>query len=291
MDELGRGTSPRDGMGLAISVSEHLIEKKARVFFATHFTTLGKFGVKYHRFYPLLITFITAGLLNKAYHRNILVTKVHLKAQVEEDGRVILPHTLAAGPVQADDYGIELASHVLSHEVNRAEDILSSLRENRGRPQSEEEARIAKKTRILQAMNGLMKEALDYGIEDGAFAGYIGTLRNNFLITMCGMDSEGEDEADDTSEAHPAEDDEAVQGDVDDTNDYLSEIDEDEIVDDNIDEDEIAEDNIDHATDIVSEVDETSDVRQTGQSRSAEDGLEDNSGTEDGSATKRRRIE
>lgn len=44
MDELGRGTSVKDGLAIAIAVSEKLIKMKSRVFFATHFTGLGMFS-------------------------------------------------------------------------------------------------------------------------------------------------------------------------------------------------------------------------------------------------------
>lgn len=42
IDELGRGTSSRDGLTIALSISEALVETKALVWFATHFTDLGK---------------------------------------------------------------------------------------------------------------------------------------------------------------------------------------------------------------------------------------------------------
>lgn len=42
IDELGRGTSSRDGLAIALSISEALVETKALVWFATHFTDLGK---------------------------------------------------------------------------------------------------------------------------------------------------------------------------------------------------------------------------------------------------------
>lgn len=41
IDELGRGTSTRDGLGIALAMSEALIKSKARVWFATHFVDIG----------------------------------------------------------------------------------------------------------------------------------------------------------------------------------------------------------------------------------------------------------
>jgi DNA mismatch repair protein MSH4 len=42
IDELGRGTSTRDGLAIAIAVAEALLQSGAMVFFVTHFRTLGK---------------------------------------------------------------------------------------------------------------------------------------------------------------------------------------------------------------------------------------------------------
>lgn len=41
IDELGRGTSSRDGLAIALSIAEALVESKALVFFVTHFRELG----------------------------------------------------------------------------------------------------------------------------------------------------------------------------------------------------------------------------------------------------------
>ncbi len=41
IDELGRGTSTRDGLAIALSIAEALVESKALVWFATHFQELG----------------------------------------------------------------------------------------------------------------------------------------------------------------------------------------------------------------------------------------------------------
>jgi DNA mismatch repair protein MSH4 len=40
IDELGRGTSARDGMAIALAVCEALVESRAFIWFATHFREL-----------------------------------------------------------------------------------------------------------------------------------------------------------------------------------------------------------------------------------------------------------
>ena len=47
IDELGRGTSTRDGLAIALAIAEALIDSKAMVWFVTHFKELGKFNQEY----------------------------------------------------------------------------------------------------------------------------------------------------------------------------------------------------------------------------------------------------
>jgi DNA mismatch repair protein MSH4 len=42
IDELGRGTSTRDGLAIALAISEALIQSNSLVWFATHFNQLSK---------------------------------------------------------------------------------------------------------------------------------------------------------------------------------------------------------------------------------------------------------
>ena len=49
IDELGRGTSTKEGFSIALAMCEDLIEKGPRVLFATHFTEIGKTLRETHR--------------------------------------------------------------------------------------------------------------------------------------------------------------------------------------------------------------------------------------------------
>lgn len=42
IDELGRGTSTRDGLAIALAISEALVQSQSLVWFATHFSQLSK---------------------------------------------------------------------------------------------------------------------------------------------------------------------------------------------------------------------------------------------------------
>lgn len=214
MDELGRGTSPGDGMALAAAVSERLISKNPRVFFATHLTALGKLGEALSCCSPLT-KFVTARLLNRRYQRDVMTMSVHLQVRIQTGGengtQIILPHTLAAGPVQNEDYGIELARLVLTGPVvDKAEDILKVLRDNQRRARSGEKAEDARQNRLLLAVHGLTREAIDFIMSDAAFVSYICRLRNEFTLTMYAH--EEEEDIDGAVEVRPVEVDEAIEG-------------------------------------------------------------------------------
>ncbi|KAK3989919.1 muts domain V-domain-containing protein [Cladorrhinum sp. PSN332] len=96
IDELGRGTSTKEGFGVALGTCRELIKKGARVFFATHFPEIGE-------------------LLNRARREQTL--NVHFEAQSNTAGeitpRISLPHKVIGGPVEHSDYGIDFASRAL----------------------------------------------------------------------------------------------------------------------------------------------------------------------------------
>lgn len=104
IDELGRGTSPLEGIGLAHAFSEDIIQKKAFCFFATHFreliTTLGV--------YPNVV---------------FLHLETHIRRQETALG-LDFQHRVLEGPTKQAGYGIELASI-----ASLPKDVISKARE------------------------------------------------------------------------------------------------------------------------------------------------------------------
>ncbi|KAK4454510.1 muts domain V-domain-containing protein [Podospora aff. communis PSN243] len=114
IDELGRGTSPKEGLAYALAMSEMLIRAESRVYFATHFTKLAR-------------------LLNRSSPSS--VTNVHLTGHSTQEGssrKIYLPHTIANGPVPNEDYGIDLARRFLPPRlIENAEKAHNSSMDNR----------------------------------------------------------------------------------------------------------------------------------------------------------------
>lgn len=91
IDELGRGTSINEGIGLCWAISEHLLKYKAFVFFATHFLELSK------------LEYIFPSVKN--YHfeiKNSISTAGSLK-------RIVYTYVLKPGHMDELQYGINLA--------------------------------------------------------------------------------------------------------------------------------------------------------------------------------------
>jgi len=110
IDELGRGTSPLEGVGIAHAFSEEIIKAKSFCFFATHFrelsTTLSV--------YPNVVCLHLETILSKQ----------------ESSFGLKFPHKVHGGAVKTGGYGIELASIAgLPPDVlRRAEEISAQMR-------------------------------------------------------------------------------------------------------------------------------------------------------------------
>ena len=109
LDEIGRGTSTYDGLSIAWSVIEYIVDRQnlgCRTLFATH----------YHELVDL------DAVLPGVFNRHVEVS--------EENGEVVFLHRIAAGGTD-DSYGVEVArlAGVPEAVVNRAREILIQLEE------------------------------------------------------------------------------------------------------------------------------------------------------------------
>ncbi|KAG0296467.1 MutS protein msh4 [Linnemannia gamsii] len=135
IDELGRGTSTHDGLGIAFAVCEELIHSKALVFFATHFQEL--------------TTTLTA------YHN---VVNLHLEAEmIRDEGHIpgiSYKYRLAQGSAKEEHYGLSLAKTLsLPQDISsRAETVslrLTDLQES-ARRHSESDKVVARQRALAQ---------------------------------------------------------------------------------------------------------------------------------------------
>uniref|UniRef100_K1PAT4 MutS-like protein 4 n=1 Tax=Magallana gigas TaxID=29159 RepID=K1PAT4_MAGGI len=91
MDELGRGTSQEEGVGICHSVCEYLLRFKAFVFFATHFMDLGHL----ENLYPNVQNY--SFMILKTFNEN------------DQSEKVVYTHVLTKGLNKEENYGIRLA--------------------------------------------------------------------------------------------------------------------------------------------------------------------------------------
>ncbi|KAF2759205.1 hypothetical protein EJ05DRAFT_510051 [Pseudovirgaria hyperparasitica] len=85
IDELGRGTSSRDGLAIAIAIAEALVDSRALVWFATHFRDLATIMAE----------------------RNGVVN-LHLAVEIKANEEMNMLYKLSEGAVQVQHYGLAL---------------------------------------------------------------------------------------------------------------------------------------------------------------------------------------
>ncbi|KAF9131365.1 MutS protein msh4 [Mortierella sp. 14UC] len=157
IDELGRGTSPHDGLGIAFAVCEELIHNRAVVFFATHFREL--------------TTTLTA------YHN---VVNLHLETEMTRDQGetpgVSFKYRLAQGSASEEHYAKTLKP--LQDPLIRAEEVscrLTELQES-ARRRSKSDRVVARRRALAQvshdsdliqkAAKGMTGQDLDLALRD-----------------------------------------------------------------------------------------------------------------------------
>ncbi|KAF8192659.1 muts domain V-domain-containing protein [Mycena galopus ATCC 62051] len=163
IDELGRGTSPREGVGISHAIAEGLIELKSFVFFATHFNEL-----------------------TTTLSRQPSVINLHLSVQrTSKSGAnfgVTFQYKIVDGaPQESSNYGLELArladlpQDVLA-EGKRVAKNLAALHARH--KEKSESSKIATRRKALLRLRTQLTQALDHSaLPDEELLAYIGRFQ------------------------------------------------------------------------------------------------------------------
>ena len=170
IDELGRGTSTRDGLAIAIAVSEALLDSHALVWFTTHFRDLASILAERN------------GVLN-----------LHLAVEMSEENRMTMLYRIAQGPVQDKHYGIALAKVLnLPPLVLRvAEEVSNTITLNRERcNRTSKTILIARRRKLLLNLKEQLIQARDGNIDGIALWEWMKKLQREFVNRMDAINSE-----------------------------------------------------------------------------------------------------
>ncbi|KAF5677578.1 dna mismatch repair msh4 [Fusarium heterosporum] len=173
IDELGRATSNRDGLAIAIAMSEALIQSRASVWFATHFIDLTK------------VLSDRAGVLN-----------LHLAAtsSTTEEGlpHITMLYKATSGAIRGEEhYGINLARAVGLPQsfIDKAEEVAEDLRRKReASKRSSESTKLIARRKLILNLQDALKQAKESGNEE-TLPGYLQRLQEEFIVRMEEVDS------------------------------------------------------------------------------------------------------
>ena len=170
IDELGRGTSTRDGLAIAIAVSEALIDSQALVWFVTHFRDL-------------------ATILAE---RNGVVN-LHLAVEMGDENGMTMLYKIAQGSVQERHYGIALAK-VLNLPpliLQVAEEVSKAITLNiERRKKNSKTILIARRRKLLLNLKEQLFQAREGNIQGPALLDWMKKLQQEFVVRMDAINAE-----------------------------------------------------------------------------------------------------
>jgi DNA mismatch repair protein MSH4 len=171
VDELGRGTSTRDGLAIAIAISEALIDSKALVWFVTHFKDL------------VAILSARPGVLS-----------LHMGVSTSSDqSTMTMLYRVAEGAVPNRHYGLAFARvfPLPRNVIQVAENVSRTLETQvvRRKMAACSVVRLRKRKLLLNLKEHL-EQARDGTLEGGALRAWLVQLQKEFVLRMVGIDEE-----------------------------------------------------------------------------------------------------
>ncbi|KZT68826.1 hypothetical protein DAEQUDRAFT_751159 [Daedalea quercina L-15889] len=170
MDEVGRGTSPREGMGVAYAIAEELIKAKSYVFFATHFEELAA-TLSYK---PSVVNLHLAVQRARRSASNLDLTFQYRIVDGTSDG---IKH-----------YGLELArlADLPDDVVEEGRRIAEGLQDLQERQQQDSRTnKVAIRRRALLRLRAQLTQAFEHStLPDEELATYLGRLQRDVTQTL-----------------------------------------------------------------------------------------------------------
>ncbi len=170
IDELGRGTSTRDGISIAIAIAEALVESRALVWFVTHFRDL-------------------ATILGQ---RNGVVN-LHLAVDMGEADKMTMLYKIANGSVQEKHYGLAIARVMdLPADIIRvAEEVSNALVSNiERRKRGSKAVAIARRRKLVLNLKEQLTHARDGNMQGEVLWTWMKKLQDEFVLRMTAINAD-----------------------------------------------------------------------------------------------------
>lgn len=170
IDELGRGTSTRDGISIAIAIAEALVESEALIWFVTHFRDM-------------------ATILAE---RNGVVN-LHLAVEMGEANKMKMLYKIAHGCVQVEHYGLTLAKVMeLPPDVLQvAEKVSKTLVLNiERRKKGSKTIAIARRRKLVLGLKEQLTQARDGNMQGEVLWTWMRKLQDEFVNRMAAINAE-----------------------------------------------------------------------------------------------------
>ncbi|KAK8049633.1 hypothetical protein PG994_011363 [Apiospora phragmitis] len=176
IDELGRGTSTRDGLAIAVAISEALLQSGAFVWFATHFEQL------------TAVLGSRPGVLN-----------LHLETEVsqghdQETPKMTMLHKVNSGPAQEEHYGINLARTIGFPEqfIEVAHEVSSTLKKQiEEKKRTSQSRQLSLRRKLILNLNESLLQLRSSDMDDAALGSYLKQLQGEFVLRMDDISQNG----------------------------------------------------------------------------------------------------
>ncbi|XP_022256974.1 mutS protein homolog 4-like, partial [Limulus polyphemus] len=159
IDELGRGTSVEEGIGLCYSICEYLVNKKAFTLFATHFMELTSLDVTYPN-----------------------VSNYQFEVKHDENGmKVHFTHALSRGHTSEEHYGLKLAElSCLPYSVTTEARVLSQQIQLQRQTACQESPEAVRLRCVFRLAINLQQVASNFRMDVGTLKTYLTSLREQY---------------------------------------------------------------------------------------------------------------